>query len=106
MSLERIIKTLVTLGLSRLDAEVYVYLANNHPQKAVVLVKALNSTKTKIYVSLRNLRKKGLVTKKGITFFALCFEEALELLIRKEKELSEVLQESENELLANWKNEE
>ena len=31
MSLERIIETLVSLGLSRTEAEIYVYLANKGP---------------------------------------------------------------------------
>ena len=105
MSLERIIKALVNLGLSRIDAEIYVYLANKPPQKAVVLASALNLTKSKIYVCLKNLQEKGLVNKEGITFSALPFEEALDLLIKREKELAESLQESENELLASWKKE-
>ncbi len=78
MSLERIIEAIVRLGLSRVEAEVYVYIVNNGPQEAVVLVKAFNIKKSTMNVNLRNLKKRGLVTKKGILFSALPFEEALE----------------------------
>ncbi len=105
MSLERIIKALMKLGLSKLDAEVYVHLANHNSQKAMILAKALKFTRPKIYASLRNLTKKGLVTKKGLIFSALPFEEVLDMLITKEKELTDALQESEKEFLVRLKKE-
>ena len=86
MSLERVIKALIGLGLSRSDAEVYVYLAKKGPQKVVHLSKALIYNKQKINTSLRNLQTKGLVTTANTTFHALPFKEALELLIETEKE--------------------
>ena len=61
MSLERVIKALIRLGLSRLDAEAYVYLANNGPRQAVNLAEALNVSKSRIYASLRNLNSIELV---------------------------------------------
>ena len=103
MSLERVIKALVSLGLSRLDAEVYVYLAKKGPQEVMDLAKALNYVNKKINASLTNLRTKGLVSKDGTIFSALPFEEALELLIRMEKEQAQELHESKEELLASWK---
>lgn len=39
MSLERVMKALIGLGLSRVDAEVYIYIANNSPQKAASQLK-------------------------------------------------------------------
>ena len=100
MSLERVIKALIGLGLTRLDAEVYVYLAKKGPQKVMDLVKALNFSRKKIYDSLKNLKTKGLVTKDRTIFSALPFEEALEVLIKMKKE--QVMQESKEELLATW----
>jgi sugar-specific transcriptional regulator TrmB len=99
MSLERVIKALVRLGLSRLDAEVYVYIASIGPQKALTLVDVLGSNKLTIYVSLRNLQTKKLVTKNHTIFSALPFEEALDLLIQKEKEQTQALHESKEELV-------
>ena len=103
MSLERVIKALIGLGLTRLDAEVYVYLAKKGPQKVMDLVKALNFSRKKIYDSLKNLKTKGLVTKDRTMFSALSLEEALDLLIERKKKLANHIQESKKELLATWK---
>jgi sugar-specific transcriptional regulator TrmB len=103
MSLERVIKALIDLGLSRSDAEVYVYLAKKGPNKVVALARALNYNRKKIHASLKTLQTKGLVTKDRTIFSALPFEEALDLLIKMEKEQAQELHESKKELLASWK---
>ena len=106
MSLERVIKTLIGLGLSRVDAEVYVYLAKKGPNKVVALARAMNINKQKIYTNLRTLQTKGLVTKDRTMFSALPFEEALELLIKMEKEQARAMHESKEELLTTWETKE
>ena len=98
MSLERIIKALEYLGLSRADAKVYVYIANHGQSKAEVIAKALKLNELKTYASLRNLKKKGLITENGLSFSSLPFEEALELLIKQEKEKTQALEEGTKEL--------
>ena len=105
MSLERVIKALIGLGLSRVDAEVYVYLAKKGPQKIVDLAKALNYRSKTIQGSLRNLQNKGIVKVNladRLLFHALPFEEALDLLIKMEKEQAQAMHESKEELLASW----
>ena len=102
MSLERVIKALIGLGLLRMDAEVYVYLAKKGSRKVVDLARALNINKQKTYASLKNLQTKGLVTKDRTIFSALPFEEALDLLIRMEKEQAQAIHESKEELLTTW----
>ena len=106
MSLELIINALVGLGLSRSDAELYVYLAKKGPTKILGLTKALTYDKPKIYSSLRNLQTKRLVIKDPPMFSALPFEEALELLIKSKKEQAEAMIENKKEFLVKWKNEE
>ena len=106
LSLELIIKALVGLGLSRSDAELYVYLAKKGPQKTVDLAKALTYNKREIYSSLRNLQTKDLVTKDHTLFSALPFEEALELLISKEKEKAQAVHKSKDEILVSWETKE
>ncbi|TRO45981.1 hypothetical protein E2P65_06545 [Candidatus Bathyarchaeota archaeon] len=105
MSLELIIKALVSLGLSRLDAEVYVYLAKMGSKTVKDLDAALNYSKNQIYTSLRILTAKTLVTKEGIKFSAIPFEETLDLLIEREKKQANNIKESKKELIVNWKNE-
>ena len=73
MSLERVIEALISLGLSRLDAEVYVCLTQNGPQTAADLARSLNCSKQKIYPSLKNLQNKGLISKDRTIFSALSF---------------------------------
>jgi sugar-specific transcriptional regulator TrmB len=105
LSLELIIKALVSLGLSRLDAEVYVYIAKMGSQTVKDLDSALNYSKNQIYKSLRMLTLKALVIKEGIEFSAIPFKEALDLLIEREKKQTNHIKESKKELLVNWKNE-
>ena len=105
MSLERIIIALVNLGLTRMDAEVYVYLAKKGSMRAIALASALNYTKNQIYTSLRRLTTKELVTKNGKLFSSIPFEEALELLISKHEEQKKILEQNKEKLLAGWKKE-
>jgi len=102
LSLERVIKALIGLGISKIGAKAYVYIAQNGSQSASDLAKALNYSKQQIYASLRILKVKGLVTNKDTIFIALPFEEALELLINQKKEKAESMSEKKKELLDNW----
>jgi predicted transcriptional regulator len=106
LSLERIINTLVSLGLSRLDAEIYVYIANKDPLKAVNIANALNISKSTLYSNLKKLVVSGLVEKDNATYSALPFDEALELLIDRKKKETNNFHKSEEEFLATWKKEE
>ncbi len=99
-------KALVGLGLPRTHAEVYVYLAKKGPQRVVDLTKALSFSRKKINDSLKNLQDKGIVAvtvEEQSLFSALPFEEALDSLIGKEKEQTQLMQESKEELLATQK---
>ena len=103
MSLERVFKALVNLGLSESDARVYIFLALKGPKKLRKIVDNLKISKQQIVRSLRNLQDKGiivsdLVSQKG--FSALPFEKALKLLIKTKKEQTKMMQET---LLSTWK---
>jgi sugar-specific transcriptional regulator TrmB len=103
LSLERIFKALVSLGLSQIEARVYVLLALKGSEKAVSIVKNLKISKQQIYRSLEHLQDKGIILsdpESKTSFSALPFEEALKLLIRKEKEQNEMMQRT---LLSTWK---
>ena len=86
MSLERVIKALVELGLKTSDAEIYVYLTKKGPQTIVDLEQSLNYKQKQILSSLDILVTRKLVTKNENTFFSIPFEEALELMIVQEKQ--------------------
>ena len=103
MSLERVFKTLVSLGLLQTDARVYIFLALKGPEKAPNIVKKLKISKQQIYRSLIHLQDNGMIVasqeRKG-SFSALPFEEALKSLIIKEKEQTTKMQ---NTLISTWK---
>ena len=102
MSLERVIKALESLGLKMLEAEVYVYVAKNGPKTIIELDEALNYSEKRINVSLRTLIEQALVIKEGTNFSAIPFEEALERLIKREKQQSQSLQKSRNHFLVTF----
>ena len=92
------IKALETLGLTRVASEVYVYTAKNGPQTILELDNALKYSKKQIIASLRTLIEHTLIAKEDTTFSAISFEAALELLIEREKQQAQSLQESKKEL--------
>jgi sugar-specific transcriptional regulator TrmB len=106
VSLERVLKTLEGFGLSRIDAEVYVYLAKKGPKKGRELANALQVTKQQLYPSLKNLKNKGIVTaslERPALFSAVAFEQVLELLIEIKVEQAKAIKETKKELLDSWR---
>jgi sugar-specific transcriptional regulator TrmB len=106
LSLERVFKALVSLGLSQTDARVYMFLALKGPKKAKVLVDNLKLSRQQIHRSLKHLQGKGIIVadvdRQG-AFSALLFEKALELLIETEKAQTQILQETKETALSEWK---
>ena len=105
MSLERVIKALISLGLTRSEAEVYVYIAKKGPQKVVNIAEVLNSTTKTVYSKLESLETKGLIKKDQEIFYAIPFEDALDTLIRKKKERAQAMHKNKEKNLTIWKTE-
>lgn len=106
MSLERVLKTLEGLGLSKTDAKVYIYLAKKGPTDGRQLVIDLQVKKQQLYPILGNLKNKGLVSSTGrkpALFSAIAFEEVIELLIKIKDEQVKVIKQTKRELLENWR---
>lgn len=105
MSQEKVLKTLRDLGLTRLDTEVYIYLAKKGPQKGKEISKALKVQKQQLYRSLKNLQKKAIVSatlERPARFSAVPFEKALDLFIRAKLEEAQNIQTEKNRLLSSW----
>lgn len=94
------------MGLTRVQAEVYVYLAKKGPKTIDYLIKTLLYNRREIEESLKILQFKGLLTRNQVLFCALPFEESLTLLIETRKEQAQVVTKKKEELLVNWKKEE
>ena len=106
MSLDRVLKTLQKLSLSRLDAEVYVFLAKRGPHKGLELANAMQITKQQLYPSLKNLKNKGVITasrERPALFSAIAFEKAVNLLVKIKIEQAEAIKETKKELLTSWR---
>jgi sugar-specific transcriptional regulator TrmB len=109
LSQERVIDTLMSFGLTRMDAKIYILLAKKGSIKAIEVGKALKMSKPQLYRSLKNLERIGIVSatlEHPAKFSAVTFEKALDLLakakMKKALEEAQHIQESKDELLANW----
>ena len=106
MSLKRVLEKLESLELSHTDSMLYIYLAKNGPKKGRNLRNILKMPKQKLYLSLKNLRNKQIVTTNNespSTYCAIPFEKVLDLLIEIKIKQSEVILETKKGLLSNWR---
>lgn len=106
MSLEQIVKTIVSIDLSETDAQVYVFLALNGPHRAREISGRMNLHKTQIYRILKNLQSKGIVNASPeypARYSAVLFEKVIDLFVKAKKEQQQALQESKEELLSTWR---
>lgn len=100
-------KTIMSLGLSETDAQVYVFLALNGPHKAKEITEKMNLYKKQLYRSLNILKDKDVVKATvdfPAVFSAVPFEVFLDLLAEIKKEQAQALLEVREDLLSGWRN--
>lgn len=106
LSRERIINALKGLGLSNIDTQVYVFLANKGPHKIRETAAVLEIDERKVRRSLKDLQRTGII-KASIEypreFIAVPFEEVINIIIEVKKEKAKALQASKKELLSSWR---
>jgi sugar-specific transcriptional regulator TrmB len=96
----------VSLGIRRLDTEVYLHLATTGSKKGRELSNELRMNKQQLYRSLKNLRKKGLVKaspEHPALFTAVTIEDALNSFREVKLEEAQLIKEKKDELLSRWK---
>ena len=106
MSDERIIKALKGLGLSNIDAQVYVLLAKDRSHTKREITEILELQERQVYRSLKSLQSIEIVKAVGGNprqYSAVPFEEVIDLFIEVKKEQAKTLRESREELLSSWK---
>ena len=99
------LRTLEGFGLSRPDAEVYVYLAKQGPKKVSIIAEALKIRSRQIYSILKTLQDRGLISassKRPTLFSAVAYEEALILLVEENLEQAKAIKNIQVELLSEW----
>ena len=100
------LRILEGFGVSRADAEVYVYLARRGPTRSIDLAVDIGKTRPQIYPTLRRLAKKGVVTHskcRPSLFSALAFEELLERYVMLNMEQAKIIEETKEQLLTSLK---
>lgn len=105
MSLERIFKALMVLGLSESEVEVYFQIATKGPIFARNIINSLPINERVIYGILRNLQMKGIILaigNKPKEYSAIPFEEVLSMLIEQKEEHAREIKERRKELVHNW----
>jgi sugar-specific transcriptional regulator TrmB len=106
LSKDWMLKTLENLGLKRLDAEVYVYLAQNDPQKARDLAEALETYKRQLYRSLRKLQRKGMVNasqERPAWFSAVSFDKVLDKFSEANKKAAQFIEDNKEQIISMWR---
>jgi len=105
VSQEKVLRALEELGLTRLDARIYVFLAKKGPKKAKDIDSLLRIAKQQLYPSLKSLQSKGLVNatlERPARFSAVSFEKALDLFAKAKMEEAKSIQRSKDNFLSDW----
>jgi sugar-specific transcriptional regulator TrmB len=106
LSREWMLKTLENLGLKHLDAQIYIYLAQNDPQKAKAIAEALETYKRQLYRSLKRLQRKGMIStsqERPARFSAISFDKVLDQFIKANREEAQRIEENKEQILSMWK---
>jgi sugar-specific transcriptional regulator TrmB len=105
MSREWMLKTLAGLGLSQVEAEVYLFLTQAGPTRGREIAASLRLYKQQLYRCLKGLKCKGCVKaalERPAMFSAVPLENVLDLIIKAKMEQAKGLQASRDELLSYW----
>ena len=97
--------TLERLGLTRLDAQVYILLGKKGPLKAKDITKSLRVPKQTLYRSIKDLQNKAIITatlEHPAKFVAAPFDRVLDLFVKAKTEEINRIEEDKKSLLADW----
>ena len=106
MSLERIFKALVGLGLSETDSRIYICIAIKGSMRARTLIEELEINKQQLYPILKKLQRKKIIkmnNSRPLIVTAVPFEIVLEMLINSKIIKSKEILENKKELISHWK---
>lgn len=99
-------KTLVSMGFSEKDTQVYIYLATEGPQKARDITGALKIHRRQLYYTLKRLQSKGVINATPqcpARFSVVLFEKVLDILIKAKMEQQKSLEDDKEKFLSAWR---
>ena len=103
LSLERVLDTLVGLGLTRIEAQTRVFLAKKGPHGRKDLTNALKLTKQQLHRCLKNLQNKGFVNstlERHVIFSAVPLEKVLDNFIKAKVEEAQRIRQNKEDFLS------
>lgn len=106
MSQEKILKTLENLGLTKPDAQIYIFLGKKGPQGARDIAKSLRVPRQTLYRAIKHLQSKGIITAtitRPAKFGAVPFERVLDLFVKARAEEVHRIEQDKNSLLSDWR---
>jgi sugar-specific transcriptional regulator TrmB len=98
--------TLINLGFTKAETEVYIFLTTQSPKTAKEIAETINLPKLKAHRTLKKLQSNGTVdvsTESPARFSAVNFQKVLELLAQTKKKQHKMLIASKEDLLSTWK---
>ena len=99
------VKTLIHLGLTDDDTQIFIYLTTNGPQRVKVIAQTLKLKKQDLYRTLKRMRTKGIINvshEYSACFSAVAMDEVLDILGKDKIEQQRLLEENKEELLSTW----
>jgi len=102
---ERILKSLINLGLTKAEAKVYFYLAKKGPKKASEIAKSLKMTRQQLYVVAKRLQSKAIVNatmERPVKFSAVSLNHVLDLMAKGKFEEAKIIEANKENLLSDW----
>jgi len=103
---EPVIKTLIELGLTRRDSEVYLLLAKKGTLRVRDMSHTLKLNRQQLHRTLKSLQSKGIVNstlERPARFSAIPFEKAMDIFIKARMEEVQRLQRNKDEALSKWR---
>ncbi len=105
MTQDWIHKTLIDLGFEPLEAEIYVYLVLNGPQRVSAITAALGINRQQIYLALRKMEKRKIIFGSPnfpTIFSALSFDKVLDLLAQTNLHEAKRIEQKKMQILRVW----
>jgi sugar-specific transcriptional regulator TrmB len=102
---DELVEGIVSLGLIRSEAEIYIYLVKQGPQKARNIAEALKINKQLLYRYLRGLKNKEIVEasfERPAFFSAVALDNSLGKLIEIHLKNSKAIEKEKDEILNQW----
>lgn len=106
LSKDWMLTTLINLGFTESEVQVYVFLVTEGPKKARDIADTLKIQKNQLYCILKKLRSQGIVNSSSeypARFSVILFDQILDLIIKTKVEQQEALEASKQELLSAWR---